>query len=75
MTALGLGVAVPAVLAYNWLQGRNKRIAEQLSAFSNDVLGYIASDGGVKPVGPAAAAAGGKPAVATTKGGVPTAKK
>ncbi len=49
MTALGLGVAVPAVLAYNWLQGRNKRIAEQMSAFSNDVLGYMASDGNVKP--------------------------
>ena len=40
MTALGLVVAVPAVLAYNWLQRRNKSIAEDLSAFSNDVLGY-----------------------------------
>jgi len=49
MTALGLGVAVPAVLAYNWLQGRNKRIAEDLSDFANDVLGYISSDGAVKP--------------------------
>ena len=49
MTALGLGVAVPAVLAYNWLQGRNKRIAEDISDFSNDVLGYISSDGAVKP--------------------------
>lgn len=56
MTALGLAVAVPAVLAYNWLQGRNKRIAEQLSAFSNDILGYISSDGGVKPVSKMAAA-------------------
>ena len=45
MTALGLVVAVPAVLAYNWLQRRNKAIAEDLSAFSNDVLGYMASDG------------------------------
>lgn len=63
MTALGLGVAVPAVLAYNWLQGRNKRIAEDLSDFSNDVLGYISSDGAVKP----SAAKGGmqaKPATA-----------
>src|SRR5213592_5308117 len=49
MTALGLAVAVPAVLAYNWLQRRNKAIAEDLSAFSNDVLGYLASDGGVRP--------------------------
>ena len=49
MTALGLAVAVPAVLAYNWLQRRNKAIAEDLSAFSNDVLGYLASNGAVKP--------------------------
>ena len=55
MTALGLAVAVPAVLAYNWLQRRNKAIAENLSAFSNDVLGYLASDGKVRPAmaGPA----------------------
>lgn len=49
MTALGLIVAVPAVLAYNWLQRRNKAIAEDLSTFSNDVLGYLASNGAVKP--------------------------
>lgn len=49
MTALGLVVAVPAVLAYNWLQRRNKSIAEDLSAFSNDVLGFLASNGAVKP--------------------------
>ncbi|ODP38102.1 MotA/TolQ/ExbB proton channel family protein [Sphingomonas turrisvirgatae] len=49
MTALGLVVAVPAVLAYNWLQRRNKAIAEQMSGFSNDVLGYLASDGRVRP--------------------------
>lgn len=70
MTALGLAVAVPAVLAYNWLQGRNKRIAESLTAFSNDVLGYISSDGGVKPS--TAAAAGAKPAA---KPAAPAAKK
>ena len=50
MTALGLVVAVPAVLGYNFLQRRNKSIAEQLGAFSNDVLGYLASDGRVRPV-------------------------
>ncbi len=59
MTALGLGVAVPAVLAYNWLQARNKQIAAQLSAFSTDVLGYMASNGAVIPAGPAVP---GKPA-------------
>ena len=60
MTALGLLVAVPAVLAYNYLQARNKRIAELLTGFSTDVLANIASHGAVKPVLPAAAPA--KPA-------------
>ncbi|WP_315759900.1 MotA/TolQ/ExbB proton channel family protein [Sphingomonas sp. Y38-1Y] len=49
MTALGLAVAVPAVLSYNWLQRRNKAIAEDLSAFSTAVLGYLASNGAVRP--------------------------
>ena len=49
MTALGLVVAVPAVLAYNWLQSRNKAIARELSAFSTDVLGSLASGGAVRP--------------------------
>jgi biopolymer transport protein ExbB len=49
MTALGLVVAVPAVLAYNWLIRRNKSISEDLAAFTNDVHGYIMSNGAVKP--------------------------
>lgn len=49
MTALGLLVAVPAVLAYNYLQARNKRISELLSGFSTDVLAYINSRGAVRP--------------------------
>ena len=55
MTALGLVVAVPAVLAYNWLIRRNKTVTEDLSAFTNDVHGYLASAGAVKPImaGPA----------------------
>ncbi len=55
MTALGLVVAVPAVLAYNWLIRRNKTVTEDLSAFTNDVHGYLASNGAVKPImaGPA----------------------
>ncbi|MEN9718131.1 MAG: hypothetical protein RIQ99_1009 [Pseudomonadota bacterium] len=60
MTALGLLVAVPAVLAYNYLQGRNKRIAELLQGFSTDVLANITSKGAVKPAVVAAPAA--KPA-------------
>ncbi|MFC7537143.1 MotA/TolQ/ExbB proton channel family protein [Sphingomonas sp. GCM10030256] len=60
MTALGLVVAVPAVLAYNWLIRRNKSIMEDLAAFTNDVHGYIMSDGRVKPAmaGAGAPAAG-----------------
>src|SRR5688500_6900177 len=48
MTALGLVVAVPAVLAYNWLIRRNKAIMEDLAAFTNDLHGYIMSNGSVK---------------------------
>ena len=56
MTALGLLVAVPAVLAYNYLQARNKRIAESLQGFSTDVLANINSKGAVKPAMAAASA-------------------
>ena len=76
MTALGLAVAVPAVLAYNWLQRRNKSIAEDLSAFSNDVLGYLASNGAVRPaaVGATAKPVAAKPTTTTAgqTGGVQT---
>ncbi len=61
MTALGLLVAVPAVLAYNYLQARNKSIAEQLSGFSTDVLANINSKGTIKPAVSTSAA---KPATA-----------
>lgn len=65
MTALGLAVAVPAVLAYNFLQRRNKAIAEQLSGFTVDLLAYLVSNGAVKPaVAAAPAAPAAKPAAA-----------
>ncbi|MDQ2893230.1 MAG: MotA/TolQ/ExbB proton channel family protein [Pseudomonadota bacterium] len=73
MTALGLVVAVPAVLAYNWLQRRNKSIAEDLSAFSNDVLGFLASGGAVRPAAMTAKAAPAKAAVTTNPGATTTA--
>ncbi len=60
MTAIGLLVAVPAVLAFNWLQSRNRRINELLSSFSTDILAFINSGGAVKPAVLAAPAA--KPA-------------
>ncbi|MEW4449629.1 MotA/TolQ/ExbB proton channel family protein [Qipengyuania sp. JC766] len=49
MTAIGLLVAVPAVMAYNWLQSRNRKIAARLSGFSTDLLAYMSSNGEVKP--------------------------
>src|SRR5215203_7379111 len=49
MTALGLVVAVPAVLAYNWLIRRNRSISEDLAAFTNDLHGFLMSNGQVKP--------------------------
>jgi biopolymer transport protein ExbB len=68
MTALGLLVAVPAVLAYNYLQARNKNISELLAGFSTDILANINSRGAVKPAvlsAPAKAApAAAKPAAA-----------
>ena len=62
MTAIGLLVAVPAVLAYNWLQARNKRIAELLNGFSTDLLANITSRGAVKPALVQVKAAPAKPA-------------
>ena len=50
MTALGLAVAVPAVMGYNWLMRRNKSVLEELARFSNDLHGYMMSGGTVKPV-------------------------
>ncbi|RDC61049.1 Protein TolQ [Alteripontixanthobacter maritimus] len=49
MTAIGLLVAVPAVLAYNWLQSRNRKIASMLTGFSTALLANINSGGNVKP--------------------------
>ncbi len=63
MTAIGLLVAVPAVLAYNWLSARNKRLAGMLSGFSTDLLANLNSGGSVKPtVAPAKAPAAKAPA-------------
>jgi biopolymer transport protein ExbB len=73
MTALGLLVAVPAVLAYNWLQSRNRRIAELLSGFSTDVLANITSRGAVRPVAATGAAGTAtKPAAATARSTAPS---
>jgi biopolymer transport protein ExbB len=43
MTALGLAVAVPAVLLYNYLVRRNKVIVEKLRSFAGDLQTYLVS--------------------------------
>jgi biopolymer transport protein ExbB len=43
MTALGLAVAVPAVLAYNWLVRRNKAVMDEVRAFSSDLHAVVLS--------------------------------
>jgi biopolymer transport protein ExbB len=47
MTAIGLAVAVPAVLGYNWLVRRNKAAMEQVRAFSADLHMILMSGSGV----------------------------
>jgi biopolymer transport protein ExbB len=37
MTAIGLAVAVPAVMGYNWLLRRNKAVMDQTKAFAADL--------------------------------------
>ncbi len=41
MTAIGLAVAVPAVLGYNWLVRRNKSVMEDVNAFGSDLHSVI----------------------------------
>ncbi len=41
MTAIGLAVAVPAVLAYNWLVRRNKAVMDDVRAFSADLHAVV----------------------------------
>jgi biopolymer transport protein ExbB len=62
MTAIGLAVAVPAVLGYNYLAGRNKTIMEKLNTFAADVHGYLLSGARMARPAPAAAPAAAKPA-------------
>ncbi|WP_458232630.1 MotA/TolQ/ExbB proton channel family protein [Roseateles sp. P5_E8] len=41
MTAIGLFVAVPAVLGYNWLVNRNKSVMSQVRSFAGDLHGVL----------------------------------
>lgn len=64
MTAIGLAVAVPAVMGYNWLLRRNKDIQEKVKYFSSDLHAYLVSGARVDAQGPAVA----RPATASTAG-------
>jgi biopolymer transport protein ExbB len=43
MTAIGLAVAVPAVLGYNFLVRRNKRVMEMVRKFAKKLLFVLLS--------------------------------
>jgi biopolymer transport protein ExbB len=43
MTAMGLAVAVPAVLGYNWLIRRNKVVLVRVRSFANDLLALFSA--------------------------------
>jgi biopolymer transport protein ExbB len=43
MTAIGLAVAVPAVLGYNWLIRRNKAAMEMVRSFGADLHAVLLS--------------------------------
>ena|SRR5688572_22972704 len=67
MTAIGLAVAVPAVLGYNFLLRRNKIVIEKLKYFATDLHAYLLSGARVGGETPAKArpAGSGAPAAAT----------
>jgi biopolymer transport protein ExbB len=41
MTAIGLAVAIPAVLGFNAINRTNKLIVADLNRFGNDLLAYF----------------------------------
>jgi biopolymer transport protein ExbB len=43
MTAIGLAVAVPAVIGYNWLIRRNKQVLDSTRAFAGDLHNVLLS--------------------------------
>jgi biopolymer transport protein ExbB len=50
MTAIGLAVAVPAVLGYNWLVRRNKVVMDDVRTFGADVHGVLMGKAAAKAV-------------------------
>jgi biopolymer transport protein ExbB len=64
MTAIGLFVAVPAVMGYNWLLRRNKALQEKLKHFAADVHSCIVGGARFDIAAPIARAAMPRPAAA-----------
>jgi biopolymer transport protein ExbB len=60
MTAIGLAVAVPAVLGYNFLLGRNKAIMERVKLFQSDLEQVIVSGSRIEGAGAKVIAGGPK---------------
>ena len=50
MTAIGLAVAVPAVLGYNWLVRRNKSALEQVRNFGSELHAVLLGAQATRPV-------------------------
>jgi biopolymer transport protein ExbB len=50
MTAIGLAVAVPAVMGYNWLIRRNKVVMDDVRSFGADVHGVLMGKAAAKAV-------------------------
>ncbi len=61
MTAIGLAVAVPAVLGYNYLIRRNKVVTDSLNNFAADVHGALVSGNRIAPVLPMGGTVAAKP--------------
>ena len=43
MTGLGLAVALPAVIGYNWLARRNRVVSAKLDAFAFELFTFLSS--------------------------------
>jgi biopolymer transport protein ExbB len=50
MTAIGLAVAVPAVLGYNWMVRRNKVTMDRVRTFSGDLLALLVGGARTSPL-------------------------
>jgi biopolymer transport protein ExbB len=57
MTGLGLAVAIPAVMGYNWLTRSNRVLAAQLDAFAFELLTFLSTGQTLKNSGTAPAGA------------------